>query len=124
MSRSTCAGTNQSSGKMGYAVARRAGSRCAGDAGIGVTALAAPAGVERVDVVTAREMHKAVMARGSRPMSSSRSPQSPITIRSIPSLHKIKRGNGNLNVSSRRTLTFSVEVAALPKGPFCVGFAA
>jgi len=56
--------TNLSSGKMGYAVAR-----AARDAGAvvtlvsGPTALAAPHGVERVEVVTARQMHAEVMRR-------------------------------------------------------------
>src|SRR2546425_12180250 len=56
--------TNQSSGKMGYAVAQAAVEAGAEVTLVsGATVLAAPAGVERVDVTTARDMHKAGMAR-------------------------------------------------------------
>jgi len=41
-----------------------------------------------------------------------------------PKPHKIKRGNGNLNVELAPNPDILGEVAALPKGPFCVGFAA
>src|SRR5258707_3412025 len=59
--------TNQSSGKMGYAVAQAALEAGAEVTLVsGVTMLALPAGVERVDVITAREMHKAVMARANQ----------------------------------------------------------
>src|SRR6185436_11711657 len=51
--------TNQSSGKMGYAVARAAREAGAGVTLIsGPTTLAAPLGVERVDVVSARDMFR------------------------------------------------------------------
>lgn len=55
--------TNHSSGKMGYAVARAA--REAGAEVVlisGPTALAAPHGVRRIDVQSARQMYDAVMA--------------------------------------------------------------
>src|SRR3990172_9977203 len=59
--------TNQSSGKMGYAVAQAAAEAGAQVTLVsGRTALPTPAAVERVDVVTAREMHDAVMARVKR----------------------------------------------------------
>ena len=56
--------SNHSSGKMGYAIAR-----AAREAGAEVTlvsgpvALATPAGVTRVDVESAEQMHQAVMSR-------------------------------------------------------------
>jgi phosphopantothenoylcysteine decarboxylase/phosphopantothenate--cysteine ligase len=56
--------SNCSSGKMGYAIARAA--RLAGAKVVlvsGPTALAAPCGVERVDVVSAKEMQAAVLER-------------------------------------------------------------
>ena len=56
--------TNTSSGKMGYAVARAA--RDAGAAVTlvsGPTALAAPRGMERIDVASAQQMYDAVMTR-------------------------------------------------------------
>lgn len=56
--------TNRSSGKMGYALAAAA-KKVGGDVVLvsGPVSLEAPAGVKVIPVVTAREMHKAVMAR-------------------------------------------------------------
>ncbi len=117
--------TNQSSGKMGYAVAQAALEAGAEVTLVsGATALAAPAGVERVDVTTARDMHKAVMVRAKQA-------DVFISVAAVadyhpvdPKPHKIKRGNGNLNVELAPNPDILGEVAALPKGPFCVGFAA
>ncbi len=54
--------TNRSSGKMGYAVAEAAAQRGARVILVsGPTSLEAPAGVERIDVRSAEEMHRAVM---------------------------------------------------------------
>lgn len=56
--------TNHSSGKMGYALARMAACRGADVTLVsGVTELSCPAFVERVDVVSARDMFEAVTAR-------------------------------------------------------------
>ena len=56
--------TNRSSGKMGYALAEAAARRGARVILVsGPTALAAPEGVERVNVRTAEEMHKAVLEK-------------------------------------------------------------
>jgi phosphopantothenoylcysteine decarboxylase/phosphopantothenate--cysteine ligase len=56
--------TNRSSGKMGYAVADAARTRGAQVILVsGPAALSTPAGIERVDVTTAEEMSKALMAR-------------------------------------------------------------
>ena len=117
--------TNQSSGKMGYAVARAAAEAGAEVTLVsGVTALAAPAGVNRVDVMTAREMHKEVMARAEKAdvfiAVAAVADYHPVD----PKPHKIKRGNGNLNVELAPNPDILGEVAALPKRPFCVGFAA
>jgi len=117
--------TNQSSGKMGYAVAQAAAEAGAEVTLVsGVTALAAPAGVNRVDVMTAREMHQEVMARAEKAdvfiAVAAVADYHPVD----PKPHKIKRGNGNLNVELAPNPDILGEVAALPKGPFCVGFAA
>jgi len=117
--------TNQSSGKMGYAVAQAAAEAGAEVTLVsGVTALAAPAGVNRVDVMTAREMHQEVMARAEKAdvfiAVAAVADYHPVD----PKPHKIKRGNGNLNVELAPSPDILGEVAALPKGPFCVGFAA
>jgi phosphopantothenoylcysteine decarboxylase / phosphopantothenate---cysteine ligase len=56
--------TNRSSGKMGYAVAEAAALRGARVILVsGPTSLEAPAGVERIDVRTADEMHRTVLDR-------------------------------------------------------------
>jgi phosphopantothenoylcysteine decarboxylase/phosphopantothenate--cysteine ligase len=117
--------TNQSSGKMGYAVAQAAAEAGAEVTLVsGTTALAVPAGVERVDVTTAREMHKAVMTRAKHTdvfiAVAAVADYRPID----PKPHKIKRGNGGLNVELVPNPDILGEVAALPRGPFCVGFAA
>jgi len=117
--------TNQSSGKMGYAVAQAAAESGAEVTLVsGVTALAAPAGVNRVDVMTAREMHQEVMARAEKAdvfiAVAAVADYHPVD----PKPHKIKRGNGNLNVELAPNPDILGEVAALPKRPFCVGFAA
>jgi phosphopantothenoylcysteine decarboxylase/phosphopantothenate--cysteine ligase len=117
--------TNQSSGKMGYAVAQAAAEAGADVTLVsGATALAAPAGVERVEVTTASEMHQAVMARA-------KNADVFISVAAVadyhpvdPKPHKIKRSNGNLKVELAPNPDILGEVAALPKGPFCVGFAA
>jgi phosphopantothenoylcysteine decarboxylase / phosphopantothenate---cysteine ligase len=117
--------TNLSSGKMGYAVAQAAAEAGAEVTLVsGATALVAPAGVERVEVLTAREMHDAVMSRVKKA-------DIFISVAAVadyhavdPKPHKIKRGNGNLSIELAPNPDILGEVAALPKAPFCVGFAA
>jgi phosphopantothenoylcysteine decarboxylase/phosphopantothenate--cysteine ligase len=117
--------TNQSSGKMGYAVAQAAVEAGAEVTLVsGATSLDAPAGVERVEVLTADEMHRAVMKRA-------RQADVFIAVAAVadyrpvdPKPHKIKRGNGHMNVELEPNPDILAEVAALPRGPFCVGFAA
>ncbi|MGP1678623.1 MAG: bifunctional phosphopantothenoylcysteine decarboxylase/phosphopantothenate--cysteine ligase CoaBC, partial [Burkholderiales bacterium] len=117
--------TNTSSGKMGYAVARAA--RDAGAAVTlvsGPTALAAPRGIERVDVSSAQEMYDAVMARVAqadvfigvaavadyRPKDAKR--------------HKLKKGKGEMTLELQPNPDILGTVAARRNAPFCVGFAA
>jgi len=117
--------TNLSSGKMGYAIAR-----AAAEAGAqvhlvsGPTCLATPAGVEREDVCSAADMHVAVMravpacdvfiavaaVADYRPLASAR--------------HKLKKDGTSLKLELVANPDILAEVAALPKPPFCVGFAA
>jgi len=116
--------TNLSSGKMGYAVAQAAAEAGAEVTLVsGATSLAQPTGVKRVDVVTASEMHKAVMTRA-------KDADVFIAVAAVadyrpsdPKPHKIKRGNGHLNLDLAPNPDILADVAAL-KGPFCVGFAA
>jgi len=117
--------TNQSSGKMGYAVAQAAVEAGAEVTLVsGATSLKAPAGVERVDVVTAVEMHDAVMKRAKQA-------DVFIAVAAVadfrptdPKSRKIKRGNGHVSLELAPNPDILAEVAALPRGPFCVGFAA
>ncbi len=117
--------TNVSSGKMGYAVAR-----AARDAGAtvtlvsGPTALAAPRGLERIDVGSAQQMYDAVMARAAkidvfigvaavadyRPKEAKR--------------HKLKKDSGEMTLQLQPNPDILGTLAARKNGPFCVGFAA
>ncbi|HEU4352607.1 MAG TPA: bifunctional phosphopantothenoylcysteine decarboxylase/phosphopantothenate--cysteine ligase CoaBC [Burkholderiales bacterium] len=117
--------TNTSSGKMGYAVAR-----AAREAGADVTlisgpvSLPTPAGVARVDVRTAREMFDAVKK-------DAKDADIFISVAAVadyrvknPASQKIKKGNGHLSLELEENPDILAWVAALPKPPFCVGFAA
>jgi phosphopantothenoylcysteine decarboxylase/phosphopantothenate--cysteine ligase len=117
--------TNTSSGKMGYAVAR-----AAREAGAEVTlisgpvSLPTPAGVARIDVRTAREMFDAVKK-------DAKSADVFISVAAVadyrvknPASQKIKKANGHLSLELEENPDILAWVAALPKPPFCVGFAA
>jgi phosphopantothenoylcysteine decarboxylase/phosphopantothenate--cysteine ligase len=117
--------TNTSSGKMGYAVAR-----AARDAGAvvtlvsGPTALAAPMGVERIDVVGALQMHDAVMARVAKA-------DVFIGVAAVADYrpketkpHKLKKGTGAVTLELQANPDILATVAARKRPPFCVGFAA
>jgi phosphopantothenoylcysteine decarboxylase/phosphopantothenate--cysteine ligase len=117
--------SNRSSGKMGYAVAAAA-TRAGATVTLvsGPTALATPGGVARVDVESAAEMHAAVMARaggcdvyvGAAAVADYR----PRTVAEA----KVKKETAELSVALDRTADILADVAALPDGPFTVGFAA
>jgi phosphopantothenoylcysteine decarboxylase/phosphopantothenate--cysteine ligase len=117
--------TNRSSGKMGYAVAR-----AAQEAGADVTlvsgpvALATPPGVARVDVRTAQEMFEAVkQAVESSDVFISVAAVADYRVRNRAA-QKIKKGNGALTLELEENPDILSWVAALPRPPFCVGFAA
>jgi phosphopantothenoylcysteine decarboxylase / phosphopantothenate---cysteine ligase len=117
--------SNHSSGKMGYAVAaaaRAAGARVTLVSG--PTALPSPPGVERVNVVSALEMHSAVMERAShaRVFFATAAVADYRPARSAPG--KIKKDAPGLELSLVRNPDILCEVAALRPGPFTVGFAA
>jgi phosphopantothenoylcysteine decarboxylase/phosphopantothenate--cysteine ligase len=117
--------TNLSSGKMGFALAR-----AARDAGAEVTlvcgpvAQPTPAGVSRVDVTSALEMHAAVMQRvaacdifiGVAAVADYRPAE---TVR-----EKLKKEDKPLQITLAPNPDILAEVAARPNAPFCVGFAA
>ncbi|MBK7665303.1 MAG: bifunctional phosphopantothenoylcysteine decarboxylase/phosphopantothenate--cysteine ligase CoaBC [Sterolibacteriaceae bacterium] len=117
--------TNSSSGKMGFALAR-----AAHEAGALVTlvsgpvSLSTPRGVARVDVQSARDMREAVMSRvqGSDVF---------IAVAAVAdyrpaemSQQKIKRSRELRTLNLEPNPDILAEVAALPRPPYCVGFAA
>jgi phosphopantothenoylcysteine decarboxylase/phosphopantothenate--cysteine ligase len=117
--------TNRSSGKMGYAVARaalEAGARVTLISG--PTSLAAPAGAQRVDVISAREMFEAVKKRvADTDIFISVAAVSDYHVAS-PRRQKIKRSASKLRLELVPNPDILAWVAARPRPPFCVGFAA
>ncbi|MGZ3254905.1 MAG: bifunctional phosphopantothenoylcysteine decarboxylase/phosphopantothenate--cysteine ligase CoaBC [Burkholderiaceae bacterium] len=119
--------TNLSSGKMGYAIARAAHEAGAEVTMVsGPTALHTPYGVHRINVHTAQQMHDVVMAH--------------VTGKDIfigvaavadwrvanASEQKLKKNDDGAAPELKFELNPDIlaSVAALPKKPYCVGFAA
>jgi phosphopantothenoylcysteine decarboxylase/phosphopantothenate--cysteine ligase len=119
--------TNRSSGKMGFAIAR-----AAAEAGADVTlvagpvALPTPAGVTRIDVTTALQMHDATMVAA---------PSSDVFVATAAVADwrvaavagsKIKKAAGQTapGFDLVENPDILAAVARLPEPPFCVGFAA
>jgi phosphopantothenoylcysteine decarboxylase/phosphopantothenate--cysteine ligase len=117
--------TNRSSGKMGFAVARAALEAGASVTLIsGPTGLAPPSGVERVDVISARDMFHAVKKHVARA-------DIFISVAAVgdyrvvnPRAQKIKRNGRNLKLELEPNPDILAWVASRPRPPFCVGFAA
>ncbi len=117
--------TNRSSGKMGYAVAEAAVLRGAKVILVsGPVSLDVPAGVERIGVRTAKEMHHAVAERIA---------DSSIAILAAAvadyrptqqHAEKIKKGNAPLTISLEPTTDILAEVAKNKGQKIVVGFAA
>lgn len=120
--------TNHSSGKMGYAIAE-----AARNAGANVTlvsgpvALQAPSGVNRVNVTSANDMFNAVMKDiDQQQIFISAAAVADYTC-TDPADHKIKKSgdaDAGMSLTLQRTEDVLARVAALPKPPFTVGFAA
>ncbi|MEO8938218.1 MAG: bifunctional phosphopantothenoylcysteine decarboxylase/phosphopantothenate--cysteine ligase CoaBC [Burkholderiaceae bacterium] len=122
--------TNHSSGKMGYAIARAAREAGASVTLVsGPTALAAPRGVTRIAVETARQMHAVVL-----PLAVDA--DCFVAVAAVADWHvlnasdrKLKKTSGD-RAAKGLELRFApnpdilADVAALPRAPFCVGFAA
>lgn len=118
--------TNISSGKMGYALARACAQAGAEVQLVsGPVALPAPLGVSRISVLTAREMHQAVMARvGQADIFIGVAAVADFRPRSAAG-DKLKKGAGTtLTLELEQNPDILAEVASLPAAPFCVGFAA
>lgn len=118
--------TNSSSGKMGYAVARAAREAGAEVTLIsGPTALAAPAGVARIDVKSAQQMFDAVKKAAARAdVFVSVAAVSDYRVANVAP-QKIKKANGKgMTLELTENPDILAYVAGLPNPPFCVGFAA
>lgn len=119
--------TNRSSGKMGYAIARAA--REAGAEVVlvsGPTALPAPHGVRRIDVVSAQEMFDAVMAQAGDAQvfvaTAAVADWRPVHVHAQK--QKKQDGDPAPAIALQPNPDILATVAALPGPPFCVGFAA
>jgi phosphopantothenoylcysteine decarboxylase/phosphopantothenate--cysteine ligase len=117
--------TNRSSGKMGYAVAEAAALRGAKVILVsGPTNLEAPAGVERIDVRTARDMHHAVVdhiaGASIAILAAAVADYRPTEQRA----EKIKKDNAPLTISLEPTSDILAEVAKNKSQKIIVGFAA
>ncbi len=117
--------TNRSSGRMGYAVAEAAARRGARVVLIsGPVALEAPAGVERVDVRTTEQMHRAVLANLDRTtvvvMAAAVADYRPVR----PCANKLKRGTERLNIEFEPTPDILADVSRRKGDRLLVGFAA
>jgi phosphopantothenoylcysteine decarboxylase/phosphopantothenate--cysteine ligase len=116
---------NRSSGRMGYAVARALAERGAEVCLVsGPSTLTPPQVAELVRVETAAEMHAAVMARAAHcdlfVAAAAVADYRP----AVPQPSKIKKAAAEVTLRLVRNPDILAEVAALPGGPFTVGFAA
>jgi len=117
--------SNRSSGKMGFAVAQAA--REAGATVVlvaGPVSLPTPAGVTRIDVESAADMLAAVLRElpGTDLFISTAAVADYRPARAAE--HKIKKTSDTLDIAMERTDDVLATVAARPKRPFVVGFAA
>ena len=117
--------SNRSSGKMGYALAQ-----AAVEAGAKVTLISGPVSlpnpprVERVMVESSAEMLEAVTSRAAANDIFIAAAAVADYAVATPKAQKIKKGETCLELQLERTRDIVAEVAALPKRPFIVGFAA
>ena len=117
--------TNSSSGKMGYALAT-ACARAGAEVTLvsGPVALPAPAGVRRVEVMSALQMRDEVFKAIS-------GVDVFIAVAAVAdyrpaeaAVHKLKKSDAAIHLELVPNPDILAEVAALPQPPFCVGFAA
>ena len=116
--------SNHSSGKMGYAIAGELAGRGAEVTLVtGRTALPTPAGVERVDVLSAAEMYDAAVRAFEKAdgavMCAAVADYTPDSV----SETKIKKGDGDMYIALRRTRDIAAELGAHKGGRLLVGFA-
>ena len=116
--------TNLSSGKMGYAVAQAAAEAGAAVCLVsGPTCLAPPAGVIRIDVQSAADMRRAVLAALPADVFIAVAAVADYRV-DAAAPQKLKKSAAGLTLQLVANPDILAEVAALPDAPFCVGFAA
>ncbi|WP_343586393.1 bifunctional phosphopantothenoylcysteine decarboxylase/phosphopantothenate--cysteine ligase CoaBC [Herbaspirillum sp.] len=119
--------TNLSSGKMGYALARAAREAGAEVTLVsGPTALDAPHGVRRIDVQTAQQMRDAVMANvAGQDIFVAVAAVADWRVANASGQKLKKDADGAApQLQFAQNPDILAEVAALPRRPYCVGFAA
>jgi len=117
--------TNRSSGKMGYAVAEAAARRGAHVILVsGPTSLEAPAGVERIAVESAEEMHRAVLQKVADCSIAIFAAAVADYRPAGPNGQKIKRNNESTTIALEPTPDILASVARNKGERFIVGFAA
>ena len=117
--------TNRSSGKMGYAVAEAAARRGAKVILVsGPVNLEVPAGVERIDVRTANEMHHAVMERVAGSTIAILAAAVADYRPAQQHTEKIKKSHAPLTISLEPTTDILAELARNKGQKIVVGFAA
>ncbi len=116
--------TNLSSGKMGYAVAQAAAEAGAEVCLVsGPTCLATPAGARRIDVQSAADMRRAVLAELPADVFIAVAAVADYRV-DAAAAQKIKKSADGMTLRLVANPDILAEVAALPDAPFCVGFAA
>lgn len=116
--------SNHSSGKMGYAVAESLAERGARVTLVsGRTALDAPQGVERVDVLSAEQMYeecvKRFMQTDGAVMCAAVADYTPAVVAD----EKLKKGDGDMSIALKRTKDIAATLGAQKGGRLLVGFA-
>lgn len=116
--------SNHSSGKMGYAIAETLAEKGARVTLVsGRTALPTPAGVERVDVLTAEEMYRATVAAFEEAdgavMCAAVADYTPAEV----ATEKLKKSDADLQIPLKRTRDIAAELGRTKGQKFLVGFA-
>lgn len=117
--------SNHSSGKMGYAIAEAAEKMGAEVTLVsGPVSISPPANIKLVSVISAQEMHDAVMAHiQTQDIFIGCAAVADFKLADIPR-HKVKKKDGLLTLSFEQNPDILKTVAALSNPPFTLGFAA
>ena len=117
--------SNHSTGKMGYAIAARAAMRGADVTLVsGPTALAAPEGVQRVDIISARDMYDTVISRADRQDMVIKAAAVGDYRPAETAPEKLKKGDGELTVALARNPDILAELGRRKHpGQLLCGFA-